>query len=314
MPPKKDKFRVGFFIVGQPKSGTTALAKFLSQHPDIGMSEPKEPGYFDTDFRRESDKFHNRALYSRIRTFKDYKSVFKNSDTKRIIGEASTSYLYSKEAARNIYKHNPRAKIIIMLRNPADFLHSLHMQFVNEAHENEKDFKKALAKETERKQGNNIPKWVPYPSELYYLDRARYYEQVKRYFDIFPERQILVIITEEFQTDNAGYFKQVLRFLGVDQNFVPKFGTVHGSKTPRFHSLNRVLNNPSLKKRLFDIVGLDAYMSVRSKVAKIMMKPQQRTSLDNKLREKIAGDVSSDINKLSKLLGQNLLNVWGMDS
>ena len=40
-----------FFIVGHPKSGTTALYEMLRTHPQIYMPELKEPAYFATDLR-----------------------------------------------------------------------------------------------------------------------------------------------------------------------------------------------------------------------------------------------------------------------
>ena len=38
--------KVDFFIVGAPKSGTTSLYNYLSQHHSITMSSVKEPNYF----------------------------------------------------------------------------------------------------------------------------------------------------------------------------------------------------------------------------------------------------------------------------
>lgn len=158
--------KVDFFIVGFMKSGTTALASFLSQHPDICISVPKEPGYFATDFMEESDNFHGKKVYFKVRTHQQYSDIYKHSEPSQKSGEASTAYIYSKVAAENIKKYNPRAKIIIMIRNPIDFLHALHMQYLNETVEDEKDFVKALQLEDKRKNGENIPSRVRVPSYL----------------------------------------------------------------------------------------------------------------------------------------------------
>ena len=112
----------GFFIVGAPKCGTTSFYHYLRQHPQIFMPDNKEPHYFGSDLKKRSDEF--------IKTEEEYLSLFKDADSSQMAGEASTFYLYSKAAQKEIKGFNPHAKIIIMLRNPIDFLHSLRISFV----------------------------------------------------------------------------------------------------------------------------------------------------------------------------------------
>lgn len=78
-----------FFIVGAPKSGTTAMYKYLKQHPDIFMPEVKEIHFFGTDL--------NSPWF--IRDKEKYLSSFSNAKGEKRIGEASAWYLYSKNAA-----------------------------------------------------------------------------------------------------------------------------------------------------------------------------------------------------------------------
>ena len=82
------------------------------------MPDYKEPHYFGKDLKKRSDEF--------IDNDGEYLSLFKDAQSNQKIGEASTFYLYSKSAPREIKEYNPGAKIIIMLRNPIDFLYSLH--------------------------------------------------------------------------------------------------------------------------------------------------------------------------------------------
>ena len=127
-----------FFIVGAAKSGSTALQEMLSKHPNIYMSPVKEPHYFSNDikkndfttlnkkFRKQRIKFDSdgsvvprHQLY--IDNEEDYLRLFKDScENHKSLGEASVSYLYSKNAAKNIYQFNSNSKIIIILRNPID--------------------------------------------------------------------------------------------------------------------------------------------------------------------------------------------------
>ena len=90
-----------FFIIGAPKCGTTSMSVYLSSHPDIIISDPKEPHYF-------SDDINNGG----IRDMKVYLDCFSSDDKKvNAIGEASTLYLYSKVAVPNILKFNKDVRI-----------------------------------------------------------------------------------------------------------------------------------------------------------------------------------------------------------
>jgi hypothetical protein len=82
--------RPDFFIVGAPKCGTTALCSYLREHPDIFMPLWKEPHYFGTDLRR-----------SQPVDLETYLSYFAEAGEQLRVGEASTSYLYSKTCGGN---------------------------------------------------------------------------------------------------------------------------------------------------------------------------------------------------------------------
>ena len=136
-----------FFIVGAPKCGTTALYAYLAQHPDVFMSDPKEPHYFgsDLDFR-----------YRRRPSDQQYRSYFAGAGDRRRIGEGSVWYLYSECAADEIGQAVPDARIIVMLRDPVEMIPSLHSQFVYNGHE-DLALADALAAEEDRAQGRRIP-------------------------------------------------------------------------------------------------------------------------------------------------------------
>lgn len=305
--------KVDFFIVGQAKSGTTALADFLSQHPEIFMSFPKEPAFFATDIVRESDRFHGKKVYFKTRSLQQYINLFAKAEPNQLLGEASTSYIYSKEAAKNIRAYNPNAKIIILLRNPADFLHSLHMQYVNETVENEIDFKKAIKLEEQRRKGKALSKRVKSPSLLFYYDRIKYFEQIKRFFDNFSKDNIFVSSSEEFMSNNAQIYRAVLEFLDVkDTSFSPNFGIVHGSKTSRNRIVNSVLHIPKVKNVIFKLVGMNTYMKLRGKVMPILMKNTSREKLDPQIRSLINNEARADIVKLDRLLQTDFVNLWNL--
>jgi hypothetical protein len=200
-----------FFIVGHHKCGTTALYEMLKLHPEIYMPDIKEPWFFARDLRV---RFEPSSPLPE--TLEDYLSLFAGATDGQRIGEATPSYLMSHSAASEIAQLQPDARIIALLREPAAFLRSLHLQSLRNHAETEPDLRKALALESRRRRGEAIPRDAIRPQELLYTDHVRYVEQLRRYSSVFPREQILVLIYEDFRSDNDAAVRRVLRFLGVD--------------------------------------------------------------------------------------------------
>src|SRR5271165_5706185 len=116
-----------FFIVGHAKSGTTALYEMLRRHPEIFMPDSKEPWFFASDMRR---RFNPPGSDGPPETLADYLALFTPAAPGQLAGEASSSYLWSRTAAAAIAAAQPEARIIAILREPASFLRSLHLQLL----------------------------------------------------------------------------------------------------------------------------------------------------------------------------------------
>jgi hypothetical protein len=302
---------IDFAIVGQAKSGTTALAEYLGEHPRICMSVPKEPAYFATDLRQESDSFHGSRKYFEFRTEEDYAAAFAHCGAGELLGDASNAYLFSKVAASNLKAANPELRVLIMLREPVSFMHSLHMQYVNETTEDETHFVRALEKEPLRKSGKAIPSRVRCPSYLFYRERARYSEQLERYYAHFPRENILAMTMEEFREDNEGHYRLVLDLLGVDSEHVPSFRVVHASKAPRSRWVNRVLNTPAPKRALFKALGPRRYTAVSKGVARLVMREQRRPDLPPAVERQLRAELGAEVDRVSAIVGRDLRPVWG---
>ena len=120
------------FIVGAPKCGTTSLYGWLSQHPNVYMSPIKEPGFFSPD------SLHRPGTLAR------YEALFAKAGAEHeIVGEASTNYLYSREAVPRVLEYNPKAKFIVCVRNPVEMAPSLFAQRVWEGRDTVKCFEDA---------------------------------------------------------------------------------------------------------------------------------------------------------------------------
>lgn len=301
------------FIVGQPKSGTTALHYFLEQHPEIFMSKPKEPHFFCKDFHEDSDRFHGKAgskKYFPIRTMDEYLGLFTTKKEYKIFGEASTNYLYSKVAANFIHKFNPDAKIIMIFREPVSFLYSLHSQYVNATSEDIGIFGNAFNLSEDRKNGKNIPVRARCPLYVCYSERVDYVSQIERYFNNFPEDQIKIIIFDDFRKDNERIYKEILKFLNVDENILPDFKGIHESKIPKNRFLNKFLRNPHLKNIPKSILPPKLYDSIQLKVQDLLMRNQQRIPIDPNLKFEIMKKFKPEIEKFSDFLKRNLVDEW----
>lgn len=196
-----------FFIVGHQKCGTTALYEMLRPHPQIFLPEVKEPRFFVPELLRPDRK---------LSTLEGYLALFADARPDQQVGEASPQYIRSPTAARAIAEMQPAAKIVVILREPASFLRSFHLQMVQSGIEPQRDFRKAVALERARRAGRRIPRGCRSVEPLLYSRHVRYAEQLARYRAVFAPEQMLVLIYDDFRRDNVSVVREILRFLDLD--------------------------------------------------------------------------------------------------
>ncbi len=205
--------RPTFLIIGAAKSGTTSLYQYVKQHPDVFMSENKEPKFFA--FENSSLDFRGpRRGISQIRrsTITDYKSyleLFRHAQACKAVGEASPVYLHYPGAAQRIKKYIPDVKLIAILRNPVERLYSDWKHQLRMGWEPEKNFLAAVEKSTEREREN----WIPY---LNYTDKGFYYRHISTYLRYFTPDQLKIFLYEELSRDAGRVVQEAFRFLGVE--------------------------------------------------------------------------------------------------
>ena len=273
------------------------MDEYLKQHPDIFMAK-KELHYFGSDLPMK-----NRISAS------DYSMNFINTGNKKIIGESSVWYLFSHNAAKEIFEFSPDSKILIMLRNPVNFLTSLHSQHIRDGNENISKFQLAIQFDEERRKGNKQPKCVDFTSLPPYKDVALFSEQVKRYLDAFSKENVHILIYEEFAKDPETSTKGVLAFLGVDTNHPIEYRVINPNKKIRLLFLHRLIKAPAgWLKQIVRII-----IPVKEARHRIMHYLQQKNSTE-KQRKKMSQATerylkdffADDISKLEKILGREL--------
>jgi hypothetical protein len=312
--------RPDFFIVGHQKCGTTALYMMLSEHPEIFMSDAKEPWYFGRELRA---RFNKPSTPARPTTLADYLALFADAQAGQIAGEASPQSIRSPKAAGEIAELCPDARIVVLLREPAAFLRSLHLQLVATHIEDEGDFGRAIELEAARREGRHIPHRSVSPQSLLYSDHVRYVEQLQRLFGAFSSEQILVLIYEDFRRDNEATVREVFRFLGVDPA-VPiepvETKPLEDVRSMRLHQLRRAIRlaglNPRRRGRVvrtFDSLAPGRLSSdaVSAAFRRIAYRPQRPA--DEQLMLALRRRYKHEVVALSEYLDRDLVALWGYD-
>ena len=289
-----------FLIVGAAKSGTTTLHDLLTQHPEIFLPEKKELLYFAGG--RESG----------LSTWDQYLSYFRSSEGSNVIGEASVAYLYDPKAPGQI-EHclGPSTRIVISLRNPVDMMYSLwgHMRRIRRE---ELGFFDALAAEDERMLAEIDRHSGPgLPYDRYYLHRARYFEQVRRYIEVFGRPQVFVAIFEHFFSNLPAAIQELYRFLGADGRFVPDVKHLNPAGVFRSPSLYLAVNRSSVVKELLKGMLPSKWRAgLKSRVNTFNRRAQDLPALTSSQRRELWDMVKDDVTALERLLDGKLTAVW----
>jgi Sulfotransferase domain len=306
-----------FFVVGHAKSGTSALYAMLRRHPQIFMPESKEPWFF-------ADELHDRTPprpEGTPKTLEEYVAWFAGATDEQLVGEASALYLWSHTAARRIGEVRPDARIIAILREPASFLRSLHLQLIESYVETENDLAKAIALEPARRSGRQIPRYTYWPQTLLYSEHVRYVEQLRRYHAVFAREQVLVLTYDEFRDDNEATVRRVLRFLGVDDT-VPieplRVNPTVRARSQRLHELVHAVSvgrgplslavKAAIKKAVPHTLRRDAVRAVRGRL--VYGPPREA---DDDLMLELRQRFKQEVVALSEYLDRDLVTLWGYD-
>jgi len=313
-----------FFIVGHAKCGTTALYEMLRRHPQVFMSDPKEPWFFARDNPHpQTSGERSMAFTGRKReSLDDYLSLFAGARADQRVGEASSSYLWSHTAPGRIAAMRPDARIIAMFREPASFLRSLHLQLLSSHEETEKSFRRALELEGARRESRCLPKYAYWPQTLIYSDRIRYVEQLRRYRAVFPVEQLLVLIYDDFRADNEATMRRLMRFLEVDDIHpveVVEANPTVGVRSVRFDELRRSLRagrGPGLRA-LRNLGKALTTHRLRKSVYYPLVRSTVYTKappIDEELMLELRARFKGEVLALSEYLDRDLVKLWGYDS
>jgi hypothetical protein len=301
-----------FFLVGAPKAGTTALYRYLDQHPAIYMSPIKEPHFFADEIRLENfgGEFRHMALArlpaqreylsgpvsekfsgGPIDSWADYLKLFQCVRNETAIGEASVCYLWSESAPANLYGRIPDAKILVMLRKPIEraFSQYAHMLSFAESEISFGDYIDAAL----RSKSSEISELFPF------LRFGSYGEQLERWLKHFDASQVQIHLYEDFCRAPLDVMRSIFRFLGVDAGFTPNLTERHmEAKIPRSFRLKSIVKRTGIWEALPE--------TLRGSMRRLAFEKRNSLYMTRDDRIRLADYYRSDLRRLSGLLEKNL--------
>lgn len=258
-----------FLIIGAQKAGTSALHYYLSQHPQVVGSDPKEVHFFE-----------NRIVDINLQWYRNhFKSL--NPFSKKLYFEASPNYLYHETAAINISRVYPSVKLVVVLREPVARAYSawnMYRSFFASGNAIKRLSKGRLKGEENPiyhylyKERATFPSFAEAirieeqliaengPLEPAILRRGLYFQQISTYLRYFDRSQFLFVGYKDLLERPNKVCQEVFQFVGLQKaSFRPRIE--HRNKIEYSESLSP-LDRAKLEKyylrpneQLMDLLG-----------------------------------------------------------
>ncbi len=291
------------FLVGAPKCGTTTIAGMLAEHPEVAVSDPKEPCFWSVEVGERPPSSINEASIRR------YAEKFSGSTGKAVRMDASTSYCWSRTALPLIEKHiGSQCRYIMMVRNPVEMALSLHAEELYACHEDLPGFEDAWTAQADRRAGRRLPAGVRTPMKLQYkyiCSLGSHLEHVRAHAG---ERLLHVVVLDDLRSDPDRIVRGICDFLEVPHvSLSPRVSNVR--KRHRFPSFSRYLLRPprmlrpleAKAKKLCRRMGL---AGLRSNMLRAVAARNGSHRLSPALRRTLVEEFEPEVLKLEGILGR----------
>jgi hypothetical protein len=189
-----------FLLIGAQKAGTTALASFLRQHPEVCFSQPKETWFFDRRYERGIEWLA---------------SHFKHWNGEPAIGEGTARLLANREAPFRIYDHIPDVQLLCILRNPIERAFSQYYFYLYTGKTDTNKSFGELIRRQDTKLGRDL------------VNQGRYIDHLRRYEEVFGRDQLTIVFHQTFRQNPALVLQVLYEAIGVDPAFQPDTESKH---------------------------------------------------------------------------------------
>jgi Sulfotransferase family len=228
-----------FLVIGAPKAGSTAVHKALVQHPELFLSNPKEPKFFLTDGQRPGRDSHRgpgdaHSAQNWVWRRDRYERLFDDAPQGVLRGESTPFYLWDRAAHLRIRALIPDVKMIAIIRDPIDRAYSNWTHLWSDGLETEPDFGTACELEPRRTARGYAPFWR-------YLELGRYGEQLEHLFSVFPHEQVHVLRYRQLVDDPEHMLDAITSFLGVAPGLIHTVPSSNVSTWAKDGALNSAL-------------------------------------------------------------------------
>jgi hypothetical protein len=286
-----------FIVIGAAKAGTTALYWYLAEHPDVFMSDVKEPNYFAYGLDADGGLVYGDPELHRfpVTTRAAYEALFEEAGGAAAVGEASAIYLECPQTPARIAREVPDARIVCGLREPVDRAYSDYQMYL-------------------RSRGRRLDEardlvvgaaWAR--PDSHWVEIGMYHRMLSRYYEAFPRERIHVYLFDDLRRTPAEVVRDLYAFVGVDPSFVPDTETPHNiGGMPSNMALERLLTSDRLRRVVEPLVPRRAANRVRRLRTRNLRKAPP---LPQALREQLAETFHDDIVRTSELIGRNL-DAW----
>ncbi len=293
-----------FLLIGAGKSGTTTLYEWLKAHPEIFMSPVKEPNFFalaGETVDAGDDPLQLRHYPWSVTTRSGYEALFDKSEGTLVQGEASPMYLYSPKAPSAIKDLIPNVKLVAILREPVDRLHSRVMHLAREGREPKGGYADIFDTTSIWWQRNDL------------IREGFYYRNLKRYCSVFPTSQLKVFLYDDLKNSPDQVLQDLYSFLGVDDTFKPDL-QVRFNPSGRIKNkwLDQLIGQKSIPKEILSKYAPELIrMLKRSPSAfRLLMSWRasnlKKTVMPKALHQQVSDIYRQEILALQKLIGRDL--------
>lgn len=286
---------IDFIGIGSAKSATTWIAQCLGEHPEVCMSEPKEPAFF------------TKAEFPK--GFSWYAQCFEHCGSKRVRGEFSCAYLRKRGCAALIHEHYPNAKLIVCLRHPIERLRSGYYYHYTKGANSSIDPVADL--------------WPQNPNIANERSKSQYARLLSPYLERFPREQLLVLIYEDIKADPQAFMSRVYEYLGVDPTFVPPSLTSKSNITAKnrvkvrgihatYYRLTKLLRQNVVGRAVLHLIRITKLNALSRALLRWNKRPaEQQASLEKEplspeQRRAFLEHFEPDIEAVEQLLGRRL--------
>jgi hypothetical protein len=198
---------VRFLIGGVQKGGTTALARYLSNHPQLALPTVKEAHVFD---RSDFDDAWTPAQVDAM-----FAPLFGNAAPDALHGDATPITLFQPVLVQRVARYHPGMRWIVLLRDPVERAISHYFMERGRGLES-RSLTGAVLAERWRLRGHRHDWSADSPLRTHsYVARGRYCRQLDELFRRFPREQVLLLRSADLARDPASVVDEVLRFLQV---------------------------------------------------------------------------------------------------